>query len=121
MYSCPPPLGRGNRRQSITLPGSGGEKNAGASAANGVRQPGRPTTSAAVAVIAVDGMRGSQPDEMVVKSHQQLYRLPQAGTHSREKRQRSSARRQREYDSGLPSGRHYTIPYRPPALLSTAQ
>src|SRR4030095_16017170 len=69
--------------QHITLPGSGGEKNAGASAASGVLPPGRPTTSAAVAARATGGRRGSRPDGMVAKSHQPLYRLPPAGTYSR--------------------------------------
>src|SRR4029450_6214916 len=113
--------GRGSRRQNITLPGSGGEKNTGASAANGVLPPGSPTTSAEVAARAPGARRDSRPDGMVAKSHQQLYRLPLAGTYSREKRQKSSARRQRGHDSGLPSGRRYTTPYRPPALQSAAQ
>src|SRR5205823_14342729 len=44
---------RGSKSQRITLPGPGGEKNAGASAANGVLPPGIPTTSAGVAARAV--------------------------------------------------------------------
>src|SRR5712691_13052884 len=107
--------------QSIMLPGSRGEKNAGASAANGVLPPGTPTTSAAVAARAVGGRRDSRTAGVPAKSHQQLYRLPLAGTYSRAKRQRSSARQQRGYDSGRPSGRRYTTPCRPPVRLIAVQ